>query len=143
VARFSEAHRAEAAPVYGAFRHGPVGVVIGFLSALAGIGGATLCVPYLVFNGHVMHRAVGSTSAIGVLIGVFGSASYMINGWSAQIDAPMMLGYVNGMAVLMLIPFTMMMAPVGAMCSHQLPVVILKRVFAVFMLMVAVKMGWF
>jgi len=59
---------------------------------------------------------------------------------AAASGVPGAVGYVNVLAFALLAPATMLMAPQGAKLAHRLPALKLRRLFAVFLLAVAVKM---
>src|SRR3546814_12298664 len=55
------------------------GTGIGAVSALVGIGGGSMTVPLLVWRGVVAVRAVGTSSACGVVIGIASAAGSALN----------------------------------------------------------------
>lgn len=116
------------------------GFVVGLVSALMGIGGATLNVPFMTLNGVSIHQAVGSASAMGILIAIPGAIGFMLIGLDATGMPPFSLGFVNWMALLAIAPLSIMTAPWGAHLAHKLPVRKLRAVFAVFILIVAMEM---
>lgn len=116
------------------------GFVIGVVSALMGIGGATLNVPFMTMNGVNIHQAVGSASAMGILIAVPGTIGFILIGLGEPGLPPFSLGFVNWMALLAVAPLSILAAPWGAHLAHKLPVKRLRAVFAVFILIVAVEM---
>lgn len=118
------------------------GVVIGALSSLIGIGGATMSVPYMSFYHVPLHKAVGTASALGLVISVPAALGYMIVGWGAEDLPPFSLGYVNLLAWALIVPFGFMMAPVGAHAAYKMPVSLLRKFFALFLFVLAIKMGW-
>ena len=119
---------------------GFAGYVIGVLSALIGIGGATLSVPYMSLYGVPIHRAVGSASALGLVISIPAALGYVYIGLGKEGLPPFSLGYVNFLAWLCVIPASMLMAPVGAKTAHSVSVKRLKIIFAVFIVIVALNM---
>ncbi len=121
-------------------RHGLAGVVIGALSTMIGIGGATLSVPYMSMNGVLMHRAIGTASALGLVIAVPASIGFMVIGWGQVNMPPFSLGYVNVMAWACVIPASVLVAPIGARVTHKIQVKPLRIGFAVFMVLVALNM---
>ncbi len=124
------------------------GFVIGSISTLVGIGGATLSVPYFTMHGVPMHSAVGSASAIGLVIAVPAAIGFMIIGYGQDNLPPFSLGYVNCLAWLSVIPVSVLVAPLGVRVSHKVGVKRLRSVFAFFMMAVAFNMwrkiyvGW-
>lgn len=116
------------------------GFVIGGLSTLIGIGGATLSVPYLSLHGVPMHRAVGSASAMGLVIAVPAAIGFMIIGSGQNNLPPFSVGYVNFMAWAAIIPVSVSIAPLGVRVAHKISVKRLKVTFAIFMMVVALNM---
>lgn len=113
---------------------------IGIISALMGIGGGTLSVPTMTLCGYPIHRAVGTASAVGFLIGVPGTIGMIVGGWGKAGLPIGSLGYVNLLGLALILPASMLMAPFGARAAHALPVRGLKIAFAVFLAATAVKM---
>ena len=116
------------------------GFVIGGLSTLIGIGGATLSVPYLSLHGVPMHRAVGSASALGLVIAVPAAVGFMIIGSEQNNLPPFSVGYVNFMAWIAIIPVSVSVAPLGVRVAHKISVKRLKVTFAIFMVVVVLNM---
>tara|TARA_R110001592_G_scaffold144484_4_gene367660 strand:+ start:29460 stop:30299 length:840 start_codon:yes stop_codon:yes gene_type:complete len=116
------------------------GVVIGGISALIGIGGATLSVPYMSMHGVSMHRAVGTASALGLVISIPATIGYIVIGWGLDNLPPYSLGYVNMLAWICIIPVSVLIAPLGAKAAHKISVRRLKITFSVFMIIVALNM---
>lgn len=116
---------------------------IGMISSMIGVGGAILTVPMMSYIGLPMQRAVGTGAALGMLISLPGCLGYMLGG-AAQAHAaelpPFSLGYVNGLAALMIIPSSILLAPVGVKSSHKLPRKTLRRVFAAVLMIVSIRM---
>lgn len=117
------------------------GLGVGWLSSLMGIGGATLNVPFMTMHGISIHRAVGSSSALGPFIALPGAIGFMVIGWNITGLPPFSWGYVNLLAMLLIVPFSMLSAPFGVRAAHSLPVDKLRVVFAFFVFTVAIKMG--
>ncbi|RRD01809.1 sulfite exporter TauE/SafE family protein [Amphritea balenae] len=116
------------------------GGIIGSISALVSIGGGTITVPYLSWHNVDVKKAIGTSAAIGLPISVAGTIGYMVNGLSAGLDIPYVFGFVYLPGVVLISVMSFMMAPVGAHAAHKLPVPILKKVFAVLLLGLALKM---
>lgn len=113
-----------------------VGSLIGGISAMVGIGGGTLNVPYLGLRGLPMRRAVGTAAACGVPIAWAGAAGFVVTGWSVEGLPGPRLGYVNLAAFAALALASVLVAPLGAKLAHHLSPVLLRRSFALLLLVV-------
>ena len=113
---------------------------IGALSAIVGIGGGTLTVPFLVRTGLTMRQAVATSSACGLPIALAGVIGFMVTGWSRQELPPLSTGFVYWPAALAILVTSMPMAPLGVRLAHSLPMPLLKRIFGLLLLVVAVKL---
>jgi uncharacterized membrane protein YfcA len=116
--------------------------IVGFLSALMGIGGGSLSVPTMAAFGATMHQAVGTGAAIGVFIAIGGTIGYIISGWGVPSLPPASLGYVNLIAFVLVGGFAALTAPAGAAIAHRLNQKTLRYVFAVFLVVVGLNMIW-
>lgn len=116
-----------------------VGVVIGFLSTLMGIGGGVLNSTFMTLFGSPMHRAVATSSGVGVLISIPGLAGYVWAGWGRLMLPPASTGYVNWIAVLLVVPVTLAVAPLGVRVAHALGRRTLEIAFGAFLLLVALR----
>ncbi|MHB8848524.1 MAG: sulfite exporter TauE/SafE family protein [Burkholderiales bacterium] len=116
------------------------GLSMGALSAMMGIGGGTIAVPFLHACNIDMKRAIAIASTLGFPIAVFGASGFILSGWHHANLPPWSLGYVD-MTVLFAVGATsMLVAPLGVRLAHHLPVPKLKRIFGIMLLMVALKM---
>ncbi|MES0873080.1 sulfite exporter TauE/SafE family protein [Sinimarinibacterium thermocellulolyticum] len=117
------------------------GAAIGLLSALVGIGGGSLSVPYLSARGLPVLRAVGSAAAGGIPIAWAGALGFMVAGWHAPgVPAPH-LGYVSLSAFIALAAASVLCAPLGVRLAHRLPAGMLKRGFALLLLLVGARLS--
>lgn len=106
------------------------GAVIGFISSIVGIGGGTLTVPFLLWCRVNMRMAVATSAACGLPIAVAGMAGYIYTG-SGHAGLPAgSSGYVYWPAFAGIVACSVLLAPLGAMLAHRLPVNLLKKVFA-------------
>lgn len=115
---------------------GLAGAGIGIISALVGIGGGTMTVPLLNASGVEMRKAVATSSACGLPIALAGTLSFVITGWGMDGLPAGSTGYVYWPAMLLIVFTSTLFAPVGAALAHRLPGDRLKRVFAVFLLLI-------
>ncbi|GAW65996.1 membrane protein [Geoanaerobacter pelophilus] len=116
-----------------------VGGVIGGVSSLVGIGGGTMTVPFLVWCNVAIQRAIGTSSAVGFPIALAGAAGYLVNGLSAELPQ-YSLGFVYLPALAGISATSMMTAPFGAKLAHTLPIDLLKKIFALLLVVMGTKM---
>jgi len=121
---------------------GLLGSIIGFFSVMVGIGGGTLGVSLLSAFNVAMHRAVGTSAAFGLIISLPGALVLMLFAQTPA-DAPSgTLGYINVLALLALIPLSVLFAPVGVWLGSRLDGAKLKKIFAVLLAITAIRMAW-
>ena len=131
---------AEDMPV-GATRAG-LGGSVGALSAVMGIGGGTFGVSLMMVFGRAVHQAVATAAGFGVAIGLPSAITAVVVGWGREGLPPYSLGHVNLLAFALISVCTVAMAPVGARLAHSLDAVRLKKLFAILLSLVAVRMIW-
>ena len=116
------------------------GGVIGVMSAIVGIGGGSLTVPFLTWCNTAMRQAVATSAACGLPIALAGSLGFVVTGLNATELPAWSLGYVYGPALAGVAFASMLTAPLGAKLAHTLPTEVLKKVFAVFLAVIGAKM---
>lgn len=116
------------------------GGVIGLLSALIGIGGGSLTVPYLTWCRIDIRQAVGTAAACGVPIAWAGALGFMLAGAGVAGRPADSIGYVAPAAFLGIAVASVLLAPVGARLAHRLSPRVLKRAFAVLLAGVGVSL---
>mgnify|MGYP000079257992 CR=1 FL=1 len=112
------------------------GGVIGWASAIFGIGGGTLTVPYLSWKRVQMQQAVATSAACGLPIAVTAALTNIHQGWGAEGLPEWSLGYIYLPAFVGIVLTSSVFAKVGAKLAHSLPPLVLKRIFAVFLVVV-------
>lgn len=113
------------------------GLAIGLLSAIIGIGGGTLTVPYLVKHRVSMAHAVATSSACGLPIAAAGALTYLLLGWQRQDLPPLCIGYIYVPAFAGIALSSTLFAPLGAKLAHRLPAAGLKRCFAALLILIS------
>jgi uncharacterized protein len=113
------------------------GGVIGILSGLVGVGGAFVSVPFMTWCNVKIHRAVGTSAALGFPIALAGTLANVYYGMKVPGLPPGSLGFVYLPALLIVSLTSVLTAPLGARTAHRLPVRTLRRVFAFTMLALA------
>ncbi|ROR98847.1 hypothetical protein EDC56_3082 [Sinobacterium caligoides] len=115
------------------------GGLIGWVSAIFGIGGGSLSVPFYSWCNVQMQRAVATSSACGLPIAIAGAAGSIQQGW-ANPDLPAWSsGYVYWPAFVGIILTSTIFAKYGALLAHKLPPEKLKKVFALFLLLIGLQ----
>jgi uncharacterized protein len=131
------AHDLPAGPVMTAY-----GAVIGVLSSLMGIGGGQLSNLFMTFYGRPIHQAVATSSGLGVLISIPGAIGYIYAGWPKMgLDVLPWgsLGYVSVVGALLVVPTSIMTAPIGANLAHRLSKRRLEVAFGIFLVIVCLR----
>ena len=118
----------------------PLGALIGVVSAMAGIGGATLSVPTMRWMGRPLPKAIGTASALGVAIAIPACIMYLMLSPEGTQPMPWVVGSIHVKAAACLAVASMPMAPVGARLTHTLPVRTVKIIFVCFMTFVSLKL---
>ncbi|MGD2119571.1 MAG: sulfite exporter TauE/SafE family protein [Chromatiales bacterium] len=117
-----------------------VGYLIGLVSGLVGIAGGSMTVPFLTWRSVDMRQAVATSSACGVPIALAGAVGFILSGWSSKLLPAYSSGFVYWPAVMMIALMSVLSAPFGARLAHSLPVHQLKRVFAVLLVVIGIKL---
>lgn len=124
---------------------GPLGLAgagsaIGGMSALVGIGGGSLTVPYLSWCNVAMARAVGTAAAIGLPIALSSTLGFILAGWDNDRLPAYSVGFVYLPGLVGLAVAGVLCAPLGARLAHRLPAARLKQIFALFLMLVGIKL---
>ena len=116
------------------------GNIIGFISSLVGIGGGAVSVPYMVWCNVPVHRAIGTSAAIGLPIAISGTVGFLFNGWENQLLPDYSIGFIYLPALIGIAAVSILTAPLGAKLAHSLPVGKLKKIFALLLIIVGTRM---
>lgn len=114
--------------------------MVGFLSVLMGIGGGSFGVPLMSLHATPIHRAVATAAGFGVIIAVPSVIGFLFLPVEAAVRPPLTVGAVNLVAFVVVIAMTLITAPWGVKLAHAMDPKPLKRVFAVFLILVALNM---
>lgn len=117
-----------------------LGMFIGGVSAMMGIGGGTVGVPLLNMFGTPIRSAVATASAFGIVISIPAAIGFIYAGWDNPMLPPASLGYVNLIGFALIVPSSMLATPWGVHLAHTIPPLALKRAFAVFLGITAIRM---
>ncbi len=113
---------------------------VGFMSVLMGIGGGSFGVPLMTLYNMPIHRAVATAAGFGLLIAVPSVAGFLFVTIDPATRPPFTVGAVNLPAFILVIAMTLLTTPLGVKLAHSMNPAPLKRVFALFLFLVALNM---
>ena len=120
------------------------GFVVGLLSTLMGVGGGLFSNLLMTFYGRPIHQAVATSSALAVLISIPGALGYVYAGWPAAarypdvaaLQLPFAIGYVSLIGTLLVMPTSLLTAPLGVRAAHAMSKRRLEIAFGCYLLIV-------
>ena len=115
-----------------------MGNVIGALSSMVGAGGAFVSVPFMTWCNVRIHKAVATSAALGFPIALAGTVGYISAGWGLPQMPTGALGYLYWPGLVCISLGSMLTAPFGARAAHRMDIAPLKKVFAVFLYLIAI-----
>ncbi len=118
---------------------GVSGGVIGWVSAIFGIGGGTVSVPYLTWCNVRMQQAVGTSAALGLPIALAGAAANIWTGWQHPELPDLSVGFIYLPALVGVVATSVFFARIGAKLAHRLDGRLLKRIFSVVLIIVGLR----
>jgi uncharacterized membrane protein YfcA len=119
---------------------GSTGAVIGFISALVAIGGGSMTVPFLTWCNVKIRSAIGTSSAVGFPLSVAGTIGYLFSGWGTNDVPEYTFGYIYLPAVFLISLASFTITPYGVKTAHKISTGILKKIFAVILVVLSAKM---
>ncbi|VAW92437.1 Uncharacterized UPF0721 integral membrane protein [hydrothermal vent metagenome] len=114
-----------------------VAILISMISALVGIGGGTLSVPFLRWSGLSIQKAIATSAALGFPIAIAGTLSFMWTGAGNLLLPGYSIGFIYLPAFIAVGLASILLAPLGARCAHRLPAAVLQRIFAAGLFVIA------
>jgi uncharacterized membrane protein YfcA len=120
------------------------GLFIGLLATLMGVGGGLFSNLLMTFYGRPIHQAVATSSALAVLISIPGALGYVYAGWPvaarfpevAALHLPFALGYVSLIGAVLVMPTSLLTAPLGVKAAHAMSKRTLEVAFGCYMFLV-------
>lgn len=121
------------------------GFFIGLLSTLMGIGGGLFSNLLMTFYGRPIHQAIGTSAGLAVLISIPGAIGYIYAGWPAAsrfpevaaLQLPFAVGYISIIGALLVMPTSLLIAPLGVKVAHFLTKRKLEIAFGIYLLVVS------
>ncbi len=118
------------------------GAFIGLISTLMSIGGGAFVTMMMTLYGRPIHQAVATSSGFGPMIAIPGTIGFIWAGWGAPGLPPGSLGYVSLLGAAVIIPASVMAAPLGVRLAHGISRRALELAFATFLTVVAGRFFW-
>ena len=122
------------------------GIAVGFVSTLMSIGGGAFIATLMTLYDRPLRQGIGTSSGFGPIIAVPGVLGFIWAGWPLMGTAVAAgglpvgsLGYVNLVAIALVAPLSVMMAPLGARMAHGISKRSLEIAFGCFLLAVAAR----
>jgi uncharacterized membrane protein YfcA len=120
------------------------GFFVGLLSTLMGVGGGLFSNLLMTFYGRPIHQAVATSSALAVLISIPGALGYIYAGWPAAarypdvtaLQWPFALGYVSLIGAVLVMPTSLLTAPLGVRAAHAMSKRTLEMAFGCYLFIV-------
>ncbi len=113
------------------------GTFTGWISSLVSIGGGTVVVPFLIWCNVPLRNAIGTSAAIGFPVAVGGTIGYIATGLGFHMLPSPNLGFVYLPSLLWVTLASVITAPLGAKAAHRMKIGLLRKFFAVLMLVLA------
>ena len=118
-----------------------VGFTTGVVSALAGIGGGVFSIPMMYnFLRMPLKLAIGTSSAAIVITAFFSVTGYILNGWGCIGLPDWSFGFVDLHHGIALAIGTLFLARVGAYVSFKTHPYRLRKLFALFVILISIYM---
>ena len=123
------------------------GLCVGLLATLMGVGGGLFANLLMTFYGRPIHQGVATSSAIAVLVSIPGALGYIYAGWPvaahypevAALQVPLALGYVSLIGALLVMPTSLLTAPLGVRVAHAMSKKALERSYGAYLLIVGTR----
>jgi len=119
-----------------------IGLFTGVLSSIMGIAGGAILVPTLSYYSMSVRKAIGTATVCGFVVACFGTLGFILTGLDQPALPVWSLGYIYLPALLGIVLTSSLFAPLGVKYAEKLPVNTLKKAFALFLILVAIKMVW-
>jgi uncharacterized protein len=120
------------------------GFGVGLLSTLMGVGGGLFANLLMTFYGRPLHQGIATSSALAVLVSVPGALGYVYAGWPAAahypgvaaLQLPFAIGYVSLIGAVLVMPTSLLTAPLGVRAAHAMSKRTLELAFGSYLFIV-------
>ena len=115
------------------------GGFVGLISTLMSIGGGAFVTAFMTLYGRPIHQGVATSSGFGPIIAIPATLGFAWAGWQVAGLPPGSLGYVNLLGTAMIVPASVLAAPLGVRIAHGISRRKLELAFATFLALVATR----
>ena len=120
------------------------GYVVGLLSTLMGIGGGLFANLLMTLYGRPIHQGVATSAALAVLVSIPGALGYVYAGWPVAahypdvlaLQFPFAIGYVSLIGAVLVMPTSLLTAPLGVRAAHAMSKRALEMAFGCYLFLV-------
>lgn len=118
-----------------------LGIIIGSLSAFAGVGGGIIAVPILHYIFKLkFKKSIGTSNLIIIFSALSAAVSYIYNGLNIELNHPFTLGFVFLLAAIPAGIGTLISARWGANFTHRSNIRLIKILFAILVIGIDIKL---
>ena len=121
-----------------------IGILSGAIAAFSGLGGGVFIIPLMHYIMRFpFKKAIGTSSAAILLTSVAGVISYFLNTPAGAVNIPYSFGMVDTSSALPIVAASIPFARLGVYINKKTHHYILTKLFAVFILIVSLRMIFF
>jgi len=119
-----------------------ISILIGLLAGFFGIGGGSMMVPFFCYCQIEMHKSTATSVLCALPLAIVGTLGMSLSGWDAANIHHGLTGYVYWPAALIVALSSLCFAPLGAKLASKISSRHLKRIFSIFLMVVAMDLFW-
>jgi len=120
------------------------GFLVGILATLMGVGGGLISNVLMTLYNRPIHQAVATSSALAVLVSIPGALGYIYAGWPVAarfahvtaLQPPLTFGYVSLIGAVLVMPTSLLTAPLGVKAAHAMSKRTLEIAFGCYLFVV-------
>ncbi len=118
------------------------GVFIGWISTLLSIGGGVFITTLMTLYGRSIRQAIGTAASLGPIVAAPATLGFIWAGWNVADRPVFSLGYVSLIGAAIIVPASVLMAPLGVRAAHGIPKSKLRLTFAIYLAIVVFRFIW-